>query len=187
MLHQRVIYILFFYFRWCALGVQGSLLSIFLPKITFKTIIIGGKYFSAQAAARGIYKRFNLGEQQILYSSVPFLQEKSSERTNPCPSSVIWCSVPSCELEVSVEGRKQGATKRKGSVCLSVCREALLRDFLTLCKKYPLYVKEHSVDSTYYSFKKLAKEYQDSWERLKKSSFQAWPAKPIDLLDFNVI
>ncbi|KAF3423473.1 hypothetical protein E2986_10602 [Frieseomelitta varia] len=168
--------------KWNLLGVQGSLLSILIPPIKIETIIVGGNCpFSLEAMERGLYKRFNekTCELKIIQSKFSFNQQKNSERKHPCPSSIIWCAV-------AVEGRKQGATKKKKGSNLLITRRALFETFLQTCDKY-----QHSDCNirhpkriTYLDCKMWSKNYQSLWNTLKSDSFHTWPSKPIHLQTF---
>nr|XP_033326541.1 tRNA-specific adenosine deaminase 1 isoform X3 [Megalopta genalis] len=102
--------------KWNILGLQGALLSMIIPLIKMETVIIGGGCpFSLSAMERGVYARFNknIHKIKIVQSQVSFRQQKDDKRKQPCPSSIIWCAVRHRNTEIAVEGRRQGATKRK--------------------------------------------------------------------------
>ncbi|XP_076174134.1 tRNA-specific adenosine deaminase 1-like isoform X2 [Ptiloglossa arizonensis] len=111
--------------KWNILGLQGSLLSILVPLIKMETITIGGKCpFSLEGMERGLYKRFNkenIHGLRIAQAKFSFKQQKSHERKYPCPSSIIWCAVKYRDTEIAVEGRKQGATKRRKAIRIYTC------------------------------------------------------------------
>lgn len=175
--------------KWNLLGVQGSLLSILIPPIKMETIVVGGNSpFSLEAMERGLYKRFNekVHKLKIVQSKLYFKQQKNSERKHPCPSSIIWCAVRNRDTEVAVEGRKQGATKKKKGSNLLVTRRALFEMFLQTCDKYrhPDCNIRHPKKITYLDCKMWSKNYQSLWNTLKSGSFHAWPSKPIRLQTF---
>lgn len=70
-----------------------------IPRIKLETIVIGGGCpFSLDAMERGVYKRFHSADKyinipKIVQSSLAFGHMKSQERTNPCPTSIVWCAV----------------------------------------------------------------------------------------------
>lgn len=80
-----------------AVGVQGALLSLMIPQIKFKSIIIGGGVpYSLESMQRGLFTRFSYKIETsiiIRQSKFAFDQRKSNTRTRPCASSIIWCSV----------------------------------------------------------------------------------------------
>lgn len=175
--------------KWNLLGIQGSFLSILIPPIKLETIIVGGNSpFSLEAMERGLYKRFNseIYKLKIIQSKLFFKQQKNSERKNPCPSSIIWCAVRNRDTEIAVEGRKQGATKKKKGSNLLVSRRALFETFLRTCDKYQhsdCNIR-HPKKITYLDCKKWSKNYQSLWSTLKSEFFHDWPSKPIQLQTF---
>lgn len=174
--------------KWNILGLQGSLLSILLPPIKIQSIIVGGNSpFSLQAMERGLFKRFNeIHKLSIVRSKLSFKQQKNFDRKHPCPSSIIWCAVRNRDTEIAVEGRKQGATKKKKASDLLVTRRALFKTFLQICDEYTNFNFNirHPKKITYLDCKKWSKDYQNSWSALKSGSFHAWPSKPIQLQTF---
>ncbi|XP_043257417.1 tRNA-specific adenosine deaminase 1 isoform X1 [Colletes gigas] len=170
--------------KWNILGLQGSLLSILIPTIKVESITVGGKCpFSLEAMERGLYKRFNKEEiyrLKIMRAKFSFQQQKNSQRKNPCPSSIIWCAVRHRDTEIAVEGRKQGATRRKKGSNLFITRRALFETFLRTCDRYyNLHCNiRHPKKITYLDCKKWSKNYQSLWNVLKMESFRAWPSKP---------
>ncbi|CAK9820767.1 tRNA-specific adenosine deaminase 1 [Anthophora plagiata] len=175
--------------KWNILGVQGSLLSILIPPIKMETIVVGGNSpFSLEAMERGLYKRFNekAYNLNIVQSKLSFKQQKNYERKHPCPTSIIWCAVRNRNTEIAVEGRKQGATKKKKGRNLLVTRRAFFETFLRICDKYQNFKCDirHPKKITYLDYKKWSKDYQNLWSVLKSKSFHAWPSKPIRLQTF---
>ncbi|CAL7934071.1 unnamed protein product [Xylocopa violacea] len=175
--------------KWNILGLQGSLLSILIPSIKMESITIGGNSpFSLEAMERGLFTRFNenLNKLNIVQSKFSFKQQKSPDRKHPCPSSIIWCAVRNRDTEIAVEGRKQGATKKKKGSNLLVTRRALFELFLRTCDKYQNFDSNirHPKKLTYLDCKKWSKDYQRLWNTLKSGSFRAWPSKPIRLQTF---
>lgn len=174
--------------KWNILGLQGSLLSILIPSIKIDTVIVGGNCpFSLEAMERGLYKRFNNDayKLKVVQSNVSFEHQKNHKRTHPCPSSIIWCAVKNRDTEVAIEGRKQGATKKKKGNNLLITRRALYEMFLRICDKYQNECDiRHPKKITYLDCKKWSKTYQNLWNNLRSSSFQAWPSKPTHLQTF---
>ena len=79
------------------MGIQGALLSLMIPMIRLKTIVIGGSCpCSIESMKRGIGKRFdsNMEIPDIFQSTLGFQHIKGKSRTKPCPSSIVWCAVP---------------------------------------------------------------------------------------------
>ncbi|XP_017878781.1 tRNA-specific adenosine deaminase 1, partial [Ceratina calcarata] len=158
--------------KWNILGMQGSLLSILIPPIKIESVIVGGASpFSLQAMERGLFQRFNksICKLNIVQSKLSFKQQKNSDRKHPCPSSIIWCAVKNCDTEIAVEGRKQGATKKKKASNLLVTRRALFKTFLQICDEYTNFDCNirHPKKITYLDCKRWSKDYQSSWSALK--------------------
>ena len=175
--------------KWNILGLQGSLLSILIPPIKMETITVGGKCpFSLESMERGLYRRFykEAHKLKIMQANISFEQRRSHERTHPCPSSIIWSAVRNRDTEVAVEGRKQGATKRRKGNNLLVTRRALFEMFLRICEKYPNFDCNirHPKKVTYFDCKKWSKNYQSLWNATKLELFRAWPSKPTRLQMF---
>ena len=175
--------------KWNIMGLQGSLLSILIPTIKIDTVVVGGNCpFSLEAMERGLYKRFNkeLYELKIVQSNISFKEQKNYERTHPCPSSIIWCAVKNRDTEIAIEGRKQGATKKKKGNNLLVTKQALFETFLRVYDKYQNFECniKHPKKITYLDCKKWSKNYHNLWTTLKSNIFHAWPSKPIHLQTF---
>ncbi|XP_015431710.1 PREDICTED: tRNA-specific adenosine deaminase 1 [Dufourea novaeangliae] len=175
--------------KWNILGLQGALLSMLIPPIKMETVVVGGGCpFSLEAMNRGLYKRFNknMYKLKVMQAQVSFKQQKSHNKKHPCPSSIIWSAVRHRDTEVAVEGRKQGATKRKKGSNLRITRRALFEVFLKTCDKYQhsdCNIR-HPKKITYLDCKKWSKSYQNLWNTLKSESFHAWNSKPTSLQTF---
>ncbi|XP_043492012.1 tRNA-specific adenosine deaminase 1 [Polistes fuscatus] len=175
--------------KWNVIGIQGSLLSLFISQIKLESITIGnGCPFSLEAMERGLCKRFSnkLHVPQIFQADIAFAHRKEGKRINPCSSSIIWCAVRKSELEIAVQGRKQGITKKKKGHNLLVSRRELLKICLQICDKYQNIKTNifHPKKITYYDCKQWAFQYQSTWNQLKKEVFVSWPGKPLYLQDF---
>ncbi|XP_015590065.1 tRNA-specific adenosine deaminase 1 isoform X2 [Cephus cinctus] len=82
--------------KWNILGVQGSFLSLLIAPLRLESITIGGgSPFSQEAMERGLYKRFgnDVARLKIFQATESFIHLKGTLRTQPCPTSIIWCSV----------------------------------------------------------------------------------------------
>ncbi|XP_046753036.1 tRNA-specific adenosine deaminase 1 [Diprion similis] len=176
--------------KWNILGIQGALLSRLIPPVRIDSFCIGGQSpFSPEAMQRGICERFATGRCPVfMQSEQSFVHRKGANRTRPCPSSVIWCAVPDRQLEISVDGRKQGATKKKkrGNYLL-ISKQELFRTFLRTVDRFNRMTtseQNHPKKITYYHAKQSSTAYQQSWSGLKLQSFRTWPAKPLYLQDF---
>ncbi|KAH0537778.1 tRNA-specific adenosine deaminase 1 [Cotesia glomerata] len=176
--------------KWNFLGIQGALLSLFIPTLKFETIVIGsGCPFSMDSMERGLSKRFSdeYPLPKIYQSSVTFMHNKNYDRVNPCPSSIIWSSVRKVDTEIAVEGRKQGATKNKKGNYLLVTRKNFLKNFFNIIEKHPKYklLPRHPKKITYFHCKQWSKDYQKSWSNLK-TIIKSWPSKPMHLQEFSL-
>ncbi|KAK2578467.1 hypothetical protein KPH14_011636 [Odynerus spinipes] len=175
--------------KWNMIGVQGSLLSLLISQIKLESITIGGGCpFSLEAMERGLCKRFSskLHVPKIFQADIAFAQRKGGKRINPCPSSIIWCAVRKSDIEIAVQGRKQGATKKRKGHNLLVSKRALLETCLKICDKYKNIKTDisHPKKITYYDCKRWSVQYQSAWKQLKKEFFSSWPDKPLYLQDF---
>ncbi|XP_050306056.1 tRNA-specific adenosine deaminase 1 [Anthonomus grandis grandis] len=176
--------------KWCHLGLQGALLMHFLEiPVYFETfVILTGTPFSCEALERALSKR--LGDVKLIKPykrHVPFICvadkvdfcHKKSDGKQPCDTSIIWfIEGEEKVLEVAVNGRRQGVTKKqllkKGN--LTVCKSDIFKVFL---KKFD---KENV---SYKEAKESSRNYQNNWGILKES-FGAWTLKDPALLEFNV-
>lgn len=194
------------------MGIQGALLSLMIPTIRFDTIVIGGHCpYSLESMQRGIWKRFNLNvtKPEIVQSTFSFDQRKHGLRVRPCPSSVVWCEMPEKyvqqtlylmiskhkinknnylsinfrSVEVSVDGLRQGATKKNKKSCrLLISRKELFKKFLEV---YDLFRKgkelpRHPTKLTYHICKRHSLTYKKLWEDTRKF-IPTWPVKPLYL------
>lgn len=199
--------------KWNILGIQGSLIMNFLETPIFiSRIILGESPFCPAAMQRAILDRFDATRIE----QYPFKQQKititqsrlefqfckqavcrtSKTDPQPCPSSIIWCLTPSKQLEVAVEGKKQGATKKtqnKPSGRLEVCKKNLLQTFTTLLQitrieDLPVHLRNWvpKLDHlTYFQAKQLAVSYVEMWRKLRVEVMPTWTSKGIHLMEFT--
>ncbi|KZS18938.1 tRNA-specific adenosine deaminase 1 [Daphnia magna] len=200
--------------KWIILGIQGSLLMNFLLRPVYVShIIIGKCHFSQSAMERALITRFESALNQM--QNTEFRQHKpeiSQSQLNfrfgkqvddeecqmqPCPSSIIWCACPVKQLEVAVEGRKQGLTKKnqnQSSCYLEICKKNLFKKFLFLLSKFqvddlPMHLKERHTDiqtMTYNQVKRLCTDYVQMWEKARVNILPTWTTKPTALTEFTV-
>lgn len=78
--------------KWCQIGLQGALLSLFLEEpIFFKTItIIGNTPYSEAALLRALFCRINKEPTVSLGQANLSFQFQKTENKQPSPSSIIW-------------------------------------------------------------------------------------------------
>ncbi|KAI4470529.1 trna-specific adenosine deaminase 1 [Holotrichia oblita] len=181
--------------KWCYLGIQGCLLSFLLTRpIYLKSFTVAGKTpFSKDALNGAITTRF---EEVILCSpfklNVPLIQQSDFtfefEKTDgkiPCPSSISWWRHIR-KPEVSVDGKKQGTTKKTKSknYRLGICRMELMRNFISIGEL--LEISNINKTIQYGELKKLCTNYQDSWNIVEKHIFKQYVSKDPKLLCFTL-
>uniref|UniRef100_A0A2L2YHZ0 tRNA-specific adenosine deaminase 1 n=1 Tax=Parasteatoda tepidariorum TaxID=114398 RepID=A0A2L2YHZ0_PARTP len=138
---------------WNICGLQGALLSLCLQNPIYLASITFGKCpLNKAAVERAVVQRllnvknlpflYKINQPKILQSNLSFEFSKENlmkenENAVPCSSSIIWCDIPNF-LNVSVNGRKQGITKKnmdKPHSRIGVCKSALFENFLSLVLK----------------------------------------------------
>ena len=208
--------------KWNAIGWQGALLSFFIPNpITMEGIICGGEsYFIRQLFK--LYFSYNLNNNFFLggcpyskqsfhravnervFQNVPIYQSEVNfpdikiDSKKPCSLSIIWCKTSGTNLEVSVNGYKQGVTKKnlnKKEGRTSICKKELFLLFEETFKSFPendiitkniFNENKFQRSITYYQLKMAARNYQDKWSKIKNNYFKIWSKKPDHLLDFTL-
>lgn len=201
-------------FRWSILGLQGSLLMNFLSEpIYFSHLVIGKCSYSQSAIERALSDRFGNAtnklenncfkhhKPQVSQSRHQFKHSKGSVNSDneaqPCPSSISWCACPVKPLEVAVEGRKQGITKKdqnRPSCRLEICKKNLFQKFAFLVKsihieKLPsdLIEKKDVLDSmTYNAAKHLSTDYIEMWKQIRARILPTWTTKSPTLTEFTI-
>lgn len=91
-------------------------------------------------------------------------------------------------LEVAVNGRKQGITKKKQnlpSARLLISKIELLKQFIDVVKQFNINLFENIENMSYRSMKENC-EYSTKWKIVKKDIFKVWTSKSLNLNDFNV-
>ncbi|GFU58353.1 tRNA-specific adenosine deaminase 1 [Nephila pilipes] len=190
---------------WNICGIQGALLSYYLTDpIYLSSLVFGLCPFDVKAVHRAVVERlsdltslppqYHINSPAIFQSSLEFEYSKDkmlkiNSTAAPCPTSIIWCDVPGF-LEVSVNGRKQGITKKnmnKPSSRISICKIVLLENFLEIqsllcgnCSKQEMNTENRV---TYFDYKQMAKSYQEAKFAVRKI-FNKWKKKPDHLQKF---
>ena len=200
--------------KWNILGVQGSLLMNFLSKpIYVSHIIIGKCPYSQSAMERAIIIRlehtanhlrnsvFMQHKPEISQSQLAFkfgkVDKIEDSQMHPCPSSISWCACPLKQLEVAVEGRKQGITKKtqnQPSCRLEICKKKLFQKFVNVLNCFPtdnlpIHLKEQYSDiqsMTYNKAKRLCSDYFEMWEQTRAKILPTWTSKPTILTEFTI-
>ncbi|GFR16115.1 tRNA-specific adenosine deaminase 1 [Trichonephila clavata] len=190
---------------WNICGIQGALLSCFLTyPIYLSSLIFGQCPFDVKALQRAVVERlssltflppqYHINRPAIFLSSLEFEYSKNKmlkidPTAAPCPTSIIWCDIPNF-LEVSVNGRKQGITKKninKPTSRISICKILLLEKFLEI--RNLLHGNEAELEMgtenslTYLEYKQMAKSYQEAKLAVWKI-FDKWKKKPDHLQNF---
>ncbi|XP_022224999.2 tRNA-specific adenosine deaminase 1 [Drosophila obscura] len=193
--------------RWSVLGVQGALIDSLLSKpIYFSTLNFCCSEAHQESLERAIYKRwqgrvskntrFQPQQPQIrIDGGLPFEYSQRGD-WQPSPNGLVWSHVPDDlrPYEISVNGKRQGVTKKKlgsAQAALAVSKFKLFLNFLNLQQSHAE-LREKSQRNlpdleqmTYASCKDLCEDYQQSWRQLKREYFLQWTCKPNELLNFT--
>lgn len=168
--------------RWIATGIQGACLSLLLASsIYLETITVGGGGpYSHEALNRALISRTSPSKvPQLLHSELEFEDSKckSDCKARPCSDAIMWSCVITKPLEVAVEGKRQGVTKKSSDKgCLMTSKAKLFSTFISLTgEKYKKF--------TYREVKNCAEQYQTVWDETKKK-FGSWTVKPSELTQF---
>ncbi|XP_060520011.1 tRNA-specific adenosine deaminase 1 [Cylas formicarius] len=187
--------------KWCHLGIQGALLSILLesPIYLSSFTIATGTPFCPAALERALHERLGgAAPDDVPYHPIavgwgnkPFPHAKTDSK-RPCASSISWSRIGNNEqraLEVAVDGRRQGVTKKNSTEsggALKICKLALFGQFIAVAKRFEIKIAAdvESLDvMTYEKAKRAAEEYQRRWHTLRQL-FNIWPRKDDELLQF---
>ncbi|KAM3967159.1 LOW QUALITY PROTEIN: adenosine deaminase, tRNA-specific 1 [Aphomia sociella] len=184
--------------KWIHLGLQGRLLDMCLINPIYISSIIfgGGVPYSEDSLKRAFLYRnsHNIIAKYVpkfYQSSIIFPNLKTVNCLRPASGSIVWIKCESPILEVAVQGRKLGVTKKSAkslekSLCIS--KYNIYRRFLQILYKSDLLkeniLNEHSPSDVPYNKMKLkSKRYEKEWLTVKQQLFKTWTIKP-DLFDF---
>ncbi|XP_069683621.1 tRNA-specific adenosine deaminase 1 [Periplaneta americana] len=211
--------------RWNVVGAQGALVSVLVNRpIYFQSITVGAECpFSETVLRRAVVGRlisratqsqdklcvdnslslplgYTVTDPLLLQSTLPFIHARdSSGEKQPCPSSIVWCKVSERALEVAVDGKKQGVTKKVAHTSagrLQICKKELLRQFVIVCSSipnptlhFPIIFKCNDIigdrseleawlsQLSYKQLKNLAEDYQLAWNTVRAACFPSWKRK----------
>ncbi|XP_066256507.1 tRNA-specific adenosine deaminase 1 [Euwallacea similis] len=183
--------------KWCHLGIQGSLLMIFLEKPIYLSTftILSAASFCKEALDRAMFSRLNdvsltdpfsqhLLEVYVVNCEFDYMKSKEK---SACPSSLSWYLSREVlsNLEVVVMGRKQGATKKQlisGKIALRICKAEIFRGFAKKCEELNLNLLGEKM--TYSVAKGLCKIYKENRDILMEK-FGTWTRKDPKLFEFT--
>ncbi|XP_039964840.1 tRNA-specific adenosine deaminase 1 [Bactrocera neohumeralis] len=195
--------------RWNVFGVQGALLDTLLAQpIYFETLNFVGGAKNEPAIRRAIYERFidnefkstrfNVHKPTIRFSeTVKFEYVENDNRKNPAATCISWCDIP-LDLkpyEVSVNGRKQGVTRKMfGTLqaAVKISKYNLLLEYVDILRVEPKLRQKYLIDLEnlenykYCEYKKLAREYQTAWTLAKQNYFLQWIEKIPNFKSFSL-
>ncbi|XP_017068135.2 tRNA-specific adenosine deaminase 1 [Drosophila eugracilis] len=193
--------------RWNVMGVQGALLDSLISKpIYFNSLNFCCDDAQLESLERAIYKRwegrsfkhyrFQLQKPQIRIDCGIKFEFAQRPDWQPSPNGLVWSKI-SDDLrpyEISVNGKRQGVTKKKlntHQAALAISKYNFFLNFLDLLKSKTLLCEMLDINLsdldhiTYSSCKDLAKEYQLAWRHIKDQYFLQWTKKPNELLNFT--
>lgn len=90
-------------------------------------------------------------------------------------------------LEVAINGKKQGATKKNiNSKCgrLLITKLELFQQYIDVLSSSEHHKETVAEICTYIDAKRTAKVHTDVWNQIKSEYFKTWTNKPKDLLKF---
>ncbi|XP_018090030.1 adenosine deaminase, RNA-specific, B1 L homeolog isoform X3 [Xenopus laevis] len=177
--------------RWNVVGIQGSLLSLFVEPIYLSSIILGSLYHGDHLS-RAVYQRISdIEDLPILYAlNKPLLSGISNaEARQPgkAPSFSVNWTVGDLSLEVinATTGKDEmGRASR-------LCKHALYSRWMRIHAKLSSSVRcKFGKPNVYHETKQSAVEYQSAKECVfkvfQKTGLGAWVKKPIEQDQFSL-
>ncbi|KAI5709833.1 hypothetical protein M8J75_003604 [Diaphorina citri] len=188
--------------KWNAVGWEGTLLSMLVTAPIFMSSISvgGGIAFSHDALQRALLTRVSHlivpPPPALLKADVVFPAGKRSVKremkrlgrpicsAHPVGASIIWCNATYRPLEISIEGIKQGVSRKRHNMnnatsTLLVSSYKLLLQFIQLSRR------EECVNLPYSKVKLLASGYQERMNHCKEA-LGKWLEVPEEFRQFAV-
>ncbi|CAG9857324.1 unnamed protein product [Phyllotreta striolata] len=187
--------------KWVHLGLQGALLSSILtdPVYLQSFTILSSAPFNETALNRALYDRlgpielpapFRRTRVEIHRSSKTFEFAKNDQR-RPCDAAISYSLVPVDEkrIEVAVDGKRQGLTKKQygnpGIGRLKICKRELYEKFLHVCRLKGIPLRKNDEFLLYKEAKMLDEIYVKA-KRVVRGKFDSWTVKNEGLLEFFI-
>lgn len=186
--------------RWTHVGIQGGLLDLLLSKPIFINYFIfgSGVTYSDESLTRALLKRnaddLSLVQPDIIpqfyQSKLVFPYIRTEQNVRPAPGSIVWTR--SKGVEVAVQGRKLGVTKKKAkslSSSLFISKYNIYKKFQSVLNRSEKVKKSIGLqtlkDVPYNEMKRKSKRYLSQWELVKDIFFKSWTKKP-DMWNFCI-
>eukprot|EP00057_Strongylocentrotus_purpuratus_P013252 XP_011667726.1 PREDICTED: tRNA-specific adenosine deaminase 1-like isoform X2 [Strongylocentrotus purpuratus] len=198
--------------KWNVVGLQGALLSHLISEpVYLSSVTIGQCPFNSQAMHRAIIGRvqpvsnlppgYHVNSPVVMQSNIIFKDSKkeverrrdpSKGKMTPAGAAIIWSYVPDQPVDVTANGKRQGATAKRWNDPQSRsknCRCHLFHLFKKLLAgvdrdKLPQTLQSHDDLKTYHDYKMAASHYQKAWTQLLKV-FSSWARKPVEFSQFQ--
>uniref|UniRef100_A0A8D8QK82 tRNA-specific adenosine deaminase 1 n=1 Tax=Cacopsylla melanoneura TaxID=428564 RepID=A0A8D8QK82_9HEMI len=173
--------------KWSVVGWEGGLISsLLLSPIQMSTIIVGGGVpFSHQALQRALHSRVAncilTPTPTLLHAQVEFPAGRRNMKrvmkkfgcpvslARPAGGSVVWCDVDYKPLEVSIDGIRQGVSRKKHNLN-NINSTLLVSSYKMLLQYIQLTKQEHYVNVPYAKIKQTsASEYLARMSKCKQA------------------
>ncbi|KAK9509230.1 hypothetical protein O3M35_006588 [Rhynocoris fuscipes] len=157
--------------RWIYVGVQGALLSQLIEEpVRISVLVIGGGcQYSKDILEESLINRSGSTYKPcILQSTKTFRHSEIATGTSrPSPASILWAKTFQEKIQVSVDGKPLGCTKKnKNKVYILECKREFLKKFLSI-------KRIDNLNLTYREAKDMAIEYQKQ-SKVFKETMGAW-------------